>query len=137
MAPTETCGLVAHLHDRALAELPLDLAECRVESLLAIHLHPPPRRTAISRDLVLRPVRAQQGMVDSGLGRTDLARGRAAADAAAAAAEADDGDVRKPGALLALVDAEPLEPLMEVAGERGRMPLPSSKTSIPTLRVSR
>ena len=29
--------LVAHLHDRALAELPLDLPEGDVESLLAIH----------------------------------------------------------------------------------------------------
>jgi hypothetical protein len=30
--------LVAHLHHRALAELPLDLTERDVESLLAIHL---------------------------------------------------------------------------------------------------
>ena len=33
-------GLVVHLHDGALAELPLDLPERRVECLLAIHRLP-------------------------------------------------------------------------------------------------
>src|SRR5438034_7977956 len=36
---------VVHAHDRALAELALDLAECVVERLLAIHPHPPPSGT--------------------------------------------------------------------------------------------
>src|SRR5213079_1047700 len=34
---------VVHLHNRALAELPLDLAERDLQSLLAIHLAQPPR----------------------------------------------------------------------------------------------
>jgi RecA/RadA recombinase len=36
-------GAVVHLHDRALAELPLDLTEGDLQSLLAIHLAQPPR----------------------------------------------------------------------------------------------
>ena len=42
-APIETCRVVVHLHDGALAELPLDVPEGGVQSLLAIHFHQPPR----------------------------------------------------------------------------------------------
>jgi hypothetical protein len=34
---------IAHLHDRAFAELPLDLAECCLESFFAIHRDQPPK----------------------------------------------------------------------------------------------
>lgn len=76
-------------------------------------------------------------MVDSGFGRTDLAQVGQRWTEPWRPAEADDGRMRKPGALLAFVHAECLEAPMQVAGERGRMPPSSSKTSIPTLRVSR
>src|SRR5947209_11622759 len=35
---------IVHLHDRALAELALDLAERDVECFVLVHLHRPPRR---------------------------------------------------------------------------------------------
>ena len=56
--------LVAHLHDGALAEVPLDLPEGGVQSLLAIHLHQPPSVLAALEydrfeNLVLRPTGPQ------------------------------------------------------------------------------
>ncbi len=43
--PDRNLGLVAHPHDRALSELPLDLTERDVERFIAIHLVIPPRRS--------------------------------------------------------------------------------------------
>ena len=43
----------------------------------------------------------------------------------------------KPGPLLRLVHAELVQALVQVAGQPGGLPGSSSRTSIPTLRVSR
>ena len=53
-------GRVAHPHDRTLAELPLDLPEGDVESLLAIHSYRPPS-SHFCENLVPRPAGAQTG----------------------------------------------------------------------------
>src|SRR5207244_13649709 len=48
-------GLITHPHHRPLAELPLDLAEGDVESLLAIHVQIPPR-AKVSKNSYCAPV---------------------------------------------------------------------------------
>src|SRR5207302_131566 len=52
--PDRDGGLVAHAHHRPFAELPLDLAEGDVESLLTIHYVPP--RAKASRTSYCAPV---------------------------------------------------------------------------------
>src|SRR6266536_3251600 len=68
---------------------------------------------------VLRPGRPQQGMVDSGPGRTDRPElGQLRAETRPPA-EAHDREVREPRPLLRLVHAEPLQPSMQVSREGG------------------
>src|SRR3954464_13780744 len=69
---------------------------------------------------VLRSAPAQQGMVDSGFGRTDLAEIWQRRMEARRAAETEDAGMRKPGTLFALVHAECFEPPVQVGGECGR-----------------
>ena len=106
------CRVIAHLHDRALAELPLDLPERDVECFCSDPPH----------DLLGQPFPEPRTAPRPGAAVTDKQRRRtertfpgSAAPAAAPGrrAEARHGDVRKPGTALAAVDAEPLEPLLD------------------------
>jgi hypothetical protein len=60
-------------------------------------------------------------MVDSGLGRRDLAEVGRLGMQPRPVAEAEHGEVRKPRPRLTAVDAQPLEAAVEVIGERGRV----------------
>src|SRR5262249_30241323 len=62
-------------------------------------------------------------MVDSGFGRTDLPQLGKGRVETRRGAEADDGRVRHPGTPLRLVQAERLEPAVQVRGEGGRAAL--------------
>src|SRR5438128_8545102 len=59
-------------------------------------------------------------MIESGVGRTERAELGERRGEPRALAEPDDGEVRKPAAALPLVHAQPLEPPVEVVGERDR-----------------
>src|SRR5918912_1443921 len=61
-------------------------------------------------------------MIESGVGRTERPELRQRRGESRPVAEADDGEVRKPRPLLALVDAELLEPQMEGV-RHGRRPV--------------
>src|SRR5689334_7856818 len=71
-------------------------------------------------DDVLRPCGPQHRRVDSGIGRTDRAETVDGRSRPGRLSEPRDGDVREPGPLLTAVDAEPLEPLADLLGERRR-----------------
>ena len=71
-------GPVAHLHHRALAELPLDLPERDVECLFAIHRISLLDSETTFENLVPRPGRAQTGQVSSSVGRHERPELRAA-----------------------------------------------------------
>ena len=122
-------GSVAHAHNGSFAELPLDLAERDVERFLSLH--------AVNLPARLRPLSRPSGNDSSTSYRAPVRRRRerkaAAPDGANgsisgsggrepwALTEAHERDVRKPRPLLALVHAEPLEPLVNALGEPRRL----------------
>jgi hypothetical protein len=65
-------GLVAHLHDRAFAVLPLDLAQSGVECLLTLQGFN--LLTTRFEDFVLRAARTQTGNHHGRVGRSDLSQ---------------------------------------------------------------
>ena len=124
-------GAVVHLHDRALAELALDLPERDVECFVLVHLQPPrreptpERRTAPLRDAVVTGKQRR---------RTE----RTFPCARAAARAGGRGGLRKRATVrcgsqrpaLPAVDAEPLEPAWTSAASAVAPPPSSSSTSM-------
>ena len=100
----------------------------------------------LASSLLAQPIRGSRtgprqgaaGIGKHGVGRHDIAEVGQRRPQPGRAAKAGDGEMREPRVALGLVDAEALEPAVEVLepGRVARAPR-SSRTSIATLRVSR